>query len=98
MLPTKRLDLPTERIEEGLVQCAVPGFYGELSFEIYMMPTAALEVGLRQVRKTITQKDVIREDGPIIPSNERVSKVRAKLPELREVLSPLSGERHSCCV
>ena len=96
MEPKNEIELPTDRIEEAMIQCAIPGFWGELTIEVYLEQTAGLEVTLRTHRKTITHQDSIREDGPIVPSNERVQKVRAKLPELRgrwKLFCPVSAIR-----
>jgi len=84
MDPKNEVEIPTERIEDALIQCAIPGFWGELLIEVVLLSSAAFEVQLRSHRKTTTQSDHVREEGPTIPSNERVQKVRAKIPELRE--------------
>lgn len=81
-----QLELPTDRIEEALVQCAVPGFWGELCITVEILPTAALEVAFHAERKTISQKDTIREELSVVPSNDRVYKVRDKMHELRAKL------------
>lgn len=68
--------LPTERLDEALVQCAIPGFWGDLTIDINLRPTAATEVDFHIERKMITQVDTARSDVAIVPSNERVKKVR----------------------
>lgn len=96
MTRPNELDLPLERIEEALIQCAIPGFYGEVRFEIKVLQTAALEVELLQERKTLTQKDTARDDGPIVPSNDRTQRVRARLPEIQShmrIVCPVSTIR-----
>lgn len=78
------VELPLDRIDEALVQCAVPGFWGYLCIEIRLLPMAALEVELHCRRVTVTQpKTTTVEDSPIVPSNERVNKVRQKLSEFQ---------------
>jgi hypothetical protein len=96
MDPKNEVEIPVDQVETALIQCAIPGFWGELTIEVCLERTAALEVTLRAQRTTVTHKDTTREEGPIVPSNERVQKVRAKLPELTEkfkVLCPVSQIR-----
>lgn len=78
-----QIELPIDRIEEALIQCAIPGFWGELTITIDVQPTAALEVAFHAERKTISQKDTVREELGIAPTNERVYKVRNKISEIR---------------
>lgn len=78
-----QIELPIDRIEEALIQCAIPGFWGELTITIDVQPTAALEVAFHAERKTISQKDTVREELAVVPSNERVYKVRNKISEIR---------------
>src|SRR5208283_5883007 len=56
--------------------CAIPGFWGELSVDVNLLPAAALEVELHIERKTVTQTGVSKTDVAVVPSNERVSKAR----------------------
>ena len=96
MDPKNEVEIPVDQIETALIQCAIPGFWGELMVEVYLEKTAAFEVKLRSERKTVTHPDTTRDQGMIVPSNERVQKVRAKLPELAEkfkLLCPVSSIR-----
>ena len=82
MSEKSHVDLPLDRIDEALVQCAVPGFWGSLDIEIHVCESAALEVELTCRRNTITQTNaIVKEEGTIVPSNERVNKVRRALSE-----------------
>jgi len=85
-MPNPQLELPTEAIEDALIQCAIPGFYGELCVEIKILPTAALEVSFQSTRKQTTQTEVVKQTHPIVTSNERVSKVRQKISEVKQRL------------
>jgi len=81
-----QVELPLDRIDEALISCAIPGFWGELCVDVTVLPTAALEVEFHCVRKTITQTSIVKSDVAIVPSNERVNKTRAKLSEYRDKL------------
>lgn len=63
------------------MQCAIPGFWGELSVDLSLRETASLAVDLRIERRTVTQTDVVKSDVAIVPSSERVQKARQKLSE-----------------
>jgi hypothetical protein len=76
MSPKSQVELPLDRIDEALVQCAIPGFWGELSIEVKILPAAAFEVELHIERRTVTQTNTVKSDVAIVPSNERVNKVR----------------------
>lgn len=71
-----QVDLPLDRIDEALVQCAIPGFWGELCVDVKVLPTAAFEVELHIERRTVTESATTKSDVAIVPSNERVNKVR----------------------
>lgn len=79
-----QIALPLQRIEEELLQCARPGWYGELCLEIQILESAAFEVNLKIERRTITNKDVTKDQTGLIPSNERFNKVRQRLSEVQE--------------
>jgi hypothetical protein len=68
--------LPTERIDEAMLSCAVPGFYGELRIELSILKEAARGVNLRIERHTVTQTQTSKSDVAILSANERVSKAR----------------------
>lgn len=79
------VEIPIAGIEDAFIQCAVPGFYGQLIVEVSLLKTAAFEVELHQEKRTITQtadSDTTR----IVPSNERVQKVRSRMSEVQEKL------------
>jgi hypothetical protein len=81
------VEIPIAGIEDALVQCAVPGFWGQLIVEVRLLRTAALEVELHQEKRTITQTaDTERDTTRIVPSNERVQKVRSRMGEVQEKL------------
>lgn len=83
------VEIPLESIETALVQCAVPGFTGTLTVEVRLQPTAALEVELHTERKTVIPSDKVqreRADTPVIPSNDRVNKVRSRMAEVQSRL------------
>jgi hypothetical protein len=84
MNPFNELELPVGTIEDALIQCAIPGYWGEVRFEVEILPAAVLGVQLRRVRRTTTTKDLVSDNGPITPSDQRVDKVRSKMPDLRE--------------
>jgi hypothetical protein len=77
-----QLEIPLERVEHALFAAAIPGFYGDVTIELRLMNTAAFEVEMTAKRKTISQGDVSKDQGPVVPTNERVSKIRAKLSEI----------------
>lgn len=80
------VEIPLENIETALVQCAVPGFTGTLTVELHLQPSAALEVELHAERKTVTPTERERDTSPVVPSTERVNKVRSRMLELRSRL------------
>lgn len=76
MITKSQVELPLDRIDEALIQCAVPGFWGQLVIEPSVLPTASFEVELHIERHTTTQTNVAKSDVAVVPSNERVNKVR----------------------
>jgi hypothetical protein len=86
MTPKSQVGLPLDRIDEALVQCAIPGFWGELCVDVKVLPAAALEVELHIERRTITQTQVAKSDVAIVPSNDRVNKVRRGFSQFAEKL------------
>lgn len=82
-----QFEIPITGIEDALVQCAVPGFWGQLIIGVRLLPTAALEVELHKETKTITQTEAVTRDTErIVPSNDRVNKVRSRMREVQERL------------
>lgn len=86
MSTPNHVEIPIRSIEDALIQCAVPGFWGQLIIGVRLLRTAGLEVELHKETKTIAQTDVTRETEHIVPSNDRVNKVRSRMPEIREKL------------
>jgi hypothetical protein len=68
--------LPTERIDEAMLSCTVPGFYGELRIELSILKEAARGVNLRIERHAVTQTMSTKSDVGILSANDRVSKAR----------------------
>lgn len=83
---SNEVEIPIGGVEDALVQCAVPGFWGHLTIEVRLQKTAALEVELHQEKRTITQTDTDRDTICVVPSNERVTKVRSRMGEVQEKL------------
>ena len=77
-----QVTIPIDRIQERLLQCAVPGFWGEVSIEVQVLPRAAEEVCFSSERKTTTLTDCVKQTEPIGSSSERSSLVRNKVAEL----------------
>lgn len=82
-----QVEIPIIGIEDALIQCAVPGFWGQLIIGVRLLRSAALEIELQKETKTVAQSDsVAREAQPIAPSNDRVQKVRNRMAEVKEKL------------
>lgn len=79
-----QVEIPLMSIEDALIQCAVPGFWGQLIIGVRLLRSAGLEVELHKETKTIAQTDLGRETERIVPSNDRVNKVRSRMMEIRE--------------
>jgi hypothetical protein len=73
------VDIPIDTLEEAFIQAAVPGFFGSVTAEVCVRPTAGLEVELRIRKRVVEQCGSSKEQVPVVPSNHRVDKVRIKL-------------------
>jgi hypothetical protein len=78
---SNQVDIPTEKISEALEACAIPGFTGNITGYIRVLPTAANEVEFR-FEKAITLQ-INKPSEPELPvvTNARVAKVRRVLLE-----------------
>lgn len=83
-----KTEIPTQRIEDALREGAIPGFWGTIRIGVRLNPTAALEVDLLQEKTSITDGAKQREISNVIPTmNDRISRVKIKIAELRERLN-----------
>lgn len=76
-----QVEIPTEKISEALERCAVPGFTGNVTGHIRVLPSAAHEVEFRF--ETATTLQINKPPDPEAPlvTNARVAKVRRVLLE-----------------
>ena len=78
---TNEAPLPLAEIEQALLSRAVPKSYSRVVIWLRLLPTAAHEVRLKIEYHDTTRPDVTKDENPIIPSNERYSRVRMALAE-----------------
>jgi hypothetical protein len=78
------VEIPTDKLCEAMERCAIPGFTGDFTGHIRVLPTAANEVEFRFEKKTTVQ--INKPDEPAMPhvTNARVAKVRRVLSENAE--------------
>ena len=76
-----QVEIPTEKISEAFERCAVPGFTGNITGHIRVLPSAALEVEFTFEKVATLQ--INKQDDPSTPlvTNARVAKVRRVLME-----------------
>jgi hypothetical protein len=80
-LGTNEIALPLAEIEQALLSRAIPKSYSKVVIYLRLQPTAAQEVRLKIEYHDTSRPDLTTDDVPIIPSNERYSRVRAMLSE-----------------
>jgi hypothetical protein len=75
------VDIPTEKISEALERVAVPGFTGNVTGHIRVLPSAAHEVEFRFETATTLQINKAQDPEQPVVTNARVAKVRRVLLE-----------------
>lgn len=75
------VQIPTDKISEALERCAVPGFTGNVTGHIRVLPTAAHEVEFRFETETLVRITKPQDPETPITTNARVAKVRRVLLE-----------------
>jgi hypothetical protein len=78
------VEIPIEKIEEALVACAIPGFTGNITGHIKVLPTAAFEVEFSFEKLTTLQVNKPQDPERPLVTNARVEKVRRVLSENAE--------------
>ena len=73
--------IPTEKISEALERCAVPGFTGNVTGHIRVLPSAAHEVEFRFEQTTLVRIQKTEDPETPLVTNARVAKVRRVLLE-----------------
>ena len=76
-----QVDIPTEKISEALERCAVPGFTGNITAHIRVLPTAAHDVEFAFETDTVLKINKPDEPSQPFVTNARVAKVRSVLRE-----------------
>jgi hypothetical protein len=76
-----QVEIPTEKISEAFERCAVPGFTGNITGHIRVLPAAAFEVEFSFEKVATLQ--INKDDDPVQPlvTNARIAKVRRVLME-----------------
>lgn len=76
-----QVEIPTEKISEAFERCAVPGFTGNITGHVRVLPSAAFEVEFRFEKEIAVQiNKPMDPEAPHI-TNARVAKVRRVLME-----------------
>lgn len=78
---SNQVEIPTEKISEALERCAVPGFTGNLTAHVRVLPSAAHEVEFRFETATTLQINKPQDPETPVVTNARVAKVRRVLLE-----------------
>lgn len=74
------VEIPTEKLCEAMERCAVPGFTGDFTGHIRVLPSAGLEVEFdceRRINIALNKSEIVR---PVV-TNARVAKVRGVFME-----------------
>jgi hypothetical protein len=76
-----QVEIPTDKLSEAMEKCAVPGFTGDFTGHLRVLPTAGFEVEFLFEKRINIQ--VNKSDDPERPhvTNARVAKVRRVLLE-----------------